>query len=62
MVHSLKSTSRAIGAPDIYELALALESAAKDSDTGLLVKYTPELLKRYRSLKDQLDELFKADA
>ena len=62
MVHSLKSTSRAIGAPDIYELALALERAAKDSDTGLLVKYTPELLKRYRSLKDQLDELFKADA
>ena len=62
MVHSLKSTSRAIGAPDIYELALALERAAKDSDTGLLVKYTPELLKRYRSLKEQLDELFKADA
>ena len=61
MVHSLKSTSRAIGAPDIYELALALERAAKDSDTGLLVKYTPELLKRYRSLKEQLNELFKAD-
>ena len=50
MVHSLKSTSLAVGAQDISELALNLEKAGKDSDMNMIIEYLPELLKRYRSL------------
>ena len=57
MVHSLKSTSLAVGAQDISELALNLEKAGKDSDMNMINEYLPELLKRYRSIKDPLDRL-----
>lgn len=59
MVHSLKSTSRAVGALDIAELSQALENAGKSRDFELMEKYTPELLVRYRALKKSLDELFE---
>ena len=46
-----------MGAQDISELALNLEKAGKDSDMNMINEYLPELLKRYRSLKDPLDRL-----
>ena len=51
LVHSLKSTSRAVGAEDIAGLALALEQAGKNGDMDMIYKRTPELLERYKNLK-----------
>ena len=58
-VHSLKSTSAAIGACDLSEKAKAMEFAAKDGDMAALSKDMPELLADYRSLKDILDEVLQ---
>ena len=59
MIHSLKSTSRAVGALDISELSLALENGGKKSNIELINKYTPELLQRYRALKTRLETVFE---
>jgi signal transduction histidine kinase/DNA-binding response OmpR family regulator len=56
-VHSLKSTSAAIGACELSEKAKALELAAKEGDDAALRSGIPQLLARYRSLKDILDNI-----
>lgn len=58
-VHSLKSTSAAIGACDLSEKAKAMELAAKEGDTASLSSNIPELLADYRALKDILDEILQ---
>lgn len=58
-VHSLKSTSLAIGAEELSEFAKKLELAGKEGDTDTVKKETPELLKMYRSLKESLDKYYK---
>ena len=56
-VHSLKSTSAAIGAGALSEKAKALELAAKSGDTASISDIMPELLSDYRSLKVILGEI-----
>ena len=62
-VHSLKSTSRSVGADNISELAKKLEQAGNDRDVETIRRETPTLLEMYRSLGEQLGRLFgKEDA
>jgi CheY-like chemotaxis protein/two-component sensor histidine kinase len=56
-VHSLKSTSGAIGALKLSEKAKALEQAAKAGNTQTLKTETPGLLAEYRRLKDILNDI-----
>ncbi len=56
-VHGLKSSSRAIGAVELGELAERLEKAGKDGDTDTLEKGLGELLERYRQLASDLEPL-----
>lgn len=49
-VHSLKSTSRSIGAVVLSELARELEENGKNKEWGTIVARTPALLSMYRSL------------
>jgi CheY-like chemotaxis protein len=56
-VHGLKSSSRAIGAVELGELAERLEKAGKDGDTDTLEKELGELLERYRQLASDLEPL-----
>lgn len=58
-VHSLKSTSAAIGALDLSEKAKTVEHAARDGDTALISRDIPGLLADYRALKDVLDEILQ---
>ena len=58
-VHSLKSTSLAIGAMSVSEKAKALEAKAKEGETGNLESDTVELLTEYRELKNVLDKALK---
>ncbi len=58
-VHSLKSTSAAIGANALSEKAKALEVAAKEGDTEEISKKMPDLLSTYRSLKDILKDILQ---
>ncbi|WP_051204875.1 PAS domain-containing hybrid sensor histidine kinase/response regulator [Butyrivibrio sp. VCD2006] len=58
-VHSLKSTSLAIGAMSVSEKAKALEAKAKEGETGNLEADTVELLTEYRELKNVLDKALK---
>ena len=51
-VHSLKSTSGAIGATELFEKAKALEMSAREGDIAALKRDTPVLIKEYKSLKD----------
>ena len=53
-VHSLKSTSRQIGAMELGELAYSLEMAGKNGDMELINAKTDEVLKMYTDLKDVL--------
>ena len=59
-VHSLKSTSGAIGAGHLSERAKALESAGKQRDYETISRDTPALLEEYRKLKDILRSIIKA--
>ena len=54
-VHSLKSTSRTVGAAAVSELAKALEQAGNDRDVAAIQRDTPRLLELYRSLKAPLE-------
>lgn len=58
-VHSLKSTSKAIGAISVFEKAKALELAGKDGDMATLKRDTPYLLSEYRALKGVLRKIVK---
>ena len=56
-VHSLKSTSRSVGATSISELAKLLEKAGNEGDTKTIRRETPKLLEMYRSLEAPLAKL-----
>ncbi len=58
-VHSLKSTSAAIGAEKLFEKARDLEVAAKEGRTDILQKDTPQLLKSYRQMKQILQRILE---
>lgn len=58
-VHSLKSTSRAIGATSLSEKAFGLEQAAKAKDEDTIMRDTPALLREYRELKDILRKILE---
>ncbi len=49
-VHSLKSTSKSIGALELSELAKDLEYSGKNSEWGPIIARTPALLNMYREL------------
>ena len=59
LVHSLKSTSRAIGANEMAELALHLEQAGKAGDIDEIKAMTPKFLERYRGLDALLVKLLE---
>jgi HPt (histidine-containing phosphotransfer) domain-containing protein len=50
LVHSLKSTSRTIGADGLSEAAAELERAAKNGDEDLIVRLHPEVLSLYKTV------------
>ncbi len=54
LAHSVKSTSRAIGAEKLSEAAALVESQTKNKDTESLEKSVPDLVTKYRSLGERL--------
>ena len=60
-VHSLKSTSRMIGALSLGDHAAALEKAGDMKDTEKLEKELPELIEEYRRLSSSLQSLNDKD-
>ena len=58
-VHSLKSTSGAIGAISLSEKAKEMEYAAKGGDTEALLQGMPVLLREYRRLKGILQDVLQ---
>ena len=58
-VHSLKSTSAAIGACKLSDKAKEIELGAKAGDAALVETKIPELLRDYRALKDILGRVLK---
>lgn len=61
-VHALKSTSLAIGAENLSELAKKLEFAGKAGDTQTLTAEIDDLINRYKSLGNTLSEILKQKA
>lgn len=57
-VHSLKSTSKQIGAIHLSKLAAELEQAGHDSNTNLIKSKTEEMLSEYRALKQIIQPHF----
>ncbi|MGN0604090.1 MAG: PocR ligand-binding domain-containing protein [Oscillospiraceae bacterium] len=57
-VHSLKSTSRQIGAEALAELAERLEKAGNEQDTDLILAKTVDLIAEYMRYKDLIAPLF----
>ncbi len=58
-VHSLKSTSQAIGACDLSDKAKSLEAAAKEGNVSKLNLGIPALLIEYRGLKEILSNVLR---
>ena len=58
LTHSLKSSSKTIGANEIFELAKMLEEAASISDYSFILKNHETLLKLYRELTDKIYNIF----
>ncbi len=54
--HSLKSTSRGIGADALGELALSMETAAKAKDFEFVDKHINELLEQYSTIFHKIEE------
>jgi len=54
IVHSLKNTSRMIGAADVSDRALLLETAAKEQDTAAILASHSSFLADYRDLTARL--------
>ena len=52
LIHSIKSTSAAIGADVPYKLAQKLESAAKENDLGFILSNHEEFLAGYNAILD----------
>ncbi len=61
-VHSLKSSSRVIGAAELGEMAAELEKAGNEQDLALIREKTAPLLERFRALGVVLSDIFEADA
>ncbi len=60
-IHSLKSSSRIIGASDLGEIAQELENAGHENDTDKLDEHMDELLDRYRKIGEALSPLISED-
>ncbi|MGN0240604.1 MAG: response regulator [Candidatus Weimeria sp.] len=60
-VHSLKSSSRTIGADSISEQAKQLEDACKSGDRDFIAKNHDNVMKNYGILIDQLKDALKDD-
>ncbi|MBR4776899.1 MAG: response regulator [Lachnospiraceae bacterium] len=56
-VHSLKGTSKTIGALDFAEKAKALEYAAKDENMELIEAENDNMLKAYEELVEKIEEI-----
>lgn len=57
-VHSLKSTSRQIGADPLADMAMELEKAGNDGNIPLIMEKTDTMLEEYLKLKDVLAPYF----
>lgn len=57
-VHSLKSTSIAVGAKQISEMAKLLEKACTEHNIPLVYSLTPEFINKYRDMGDELKKIF----
>lgn len=53
-IHALKSTSKTIGAQELFEQARALEQAAEDGDIGFLEQNHGAFLEKYREMAEKL--------
>lgn len=54
-IHALKSTSKTIGAQELFEKARALEQAAEEEDTGFLEQNHGAFLETYREMTEKID-------
>ena len=59
LVHSLKSSSRTIGAQALSEAAAALEKAGRESDTETLSRLHEPMMRQYCRLTDVLETWLK---
>ncbi len=60
-VHSLKSTSRQIGADELGELAFKLEMAGKQDNSDFICEHHAELIKMCAKVRDILKGVFPDD-
>ncbi|MCR5626909.1 MAG: response regulator, partial [Lachnospiraceae bacterium] len=60
-VHSLKSSSKSIGAVRLSEKAALLEKAGKDGNMDYIRENTSEVLRELRELKDSLSEILSKE-
>ncbi len=57
LVHSIKSTSRTIGAAEISELAFELEKASREGNEAFVSEHHGKFSDDYAALKDMLEKL-----
>lgn len=61
-VHSLKSTSKMIGAKDLSTLAASLEAAAVSEDAGAIEANHDGMMKKYKNVTEAIGAVIPADS
>ena len=56
-VHSLKSTSKTIGAMQLSEMALSLETAAKQNNLEYIKEHHAMMMQVYENLKENISRI-----
>lgn len=60
-IHAVKSSSKTIGAFELYEHAMALERACKDSDTEYIQLNHADVMEEYRHMVSNIKEALAED-
>ena len=61
IVHATKSSSKTIGADDLFETAKALELAAKSTNVDYIREHHAEFMEKYRKITDAIKEALDFD-
>lgn len=59
LAHSIKSSSKTIGAASVFPLAKRMEDAAKNKEEEYIIGHHDELIKQYKAMADVIDKVIK---
>ena len=60
LVHAIKSSSKTVGADDLYNMAKKLEEAAKNSDETVIMAEHSKMMEEYKDIAEKIKKVLNA--